>query len=363
MSTKEPAMKKLRTTNDFSSFHVENSHFESLPNEILLKIVDYLQVRGLLRCGQTCAKIRTVVQDESLWKKVNFSSESMVPTGLLQLILDHGCEYLNISQGYYCISDELLGQLTLNQDSKLKFLNLDLTFYFAVIRYRSLIFDPLLTSCHSLEKLQLTNLDLNSSLIKTICTQNSKTLKVLNLNWCTSPSSPYMQLSVVRPIIDECVGLNELIFCKTHLSEGSMDYLVKNITPKLSKLCLTNFVQDKHIEILVGRCTNLTELNLVHTGITTDSLNHIIENLQTTLEKLGLPGRFFWRPGEHFTKLFELKAMKKLTVLDLGSVLISGRDLQGKLESLTKQVPNAEIVHKAPTHGKQVVSGNFRCYE
>ena len=102
---------------------------------------------------------------------------------------------------------------------------------------------------------------------------------------------------------------------------------------------------------------------LVYTGITTDSLKHIIEKLQTTLEKLGLPGRFFYRPGEHFTKLFELKAMKKLTVLDLGSVLISGRDLKGKLESLTRQIPNAEIVHKAPTLRKQVLSGNYRCYK
>ena len=84
MSTKEPAKKKLKTTDDFSSFHVENSHFERLPNEILLKIVDYLQVRDLLRCGQTCRNIRTVVHDESLWKKVNFSSNSLVPTGLLQ---------------------------------------------------------------------------------------------------------------------------------------------------------------------------------------------------------------------------------------------------------------------------------------
>ena len=361
MSAKEPAKKKLKTTYDFSSFHVENSHFESLPNEMLLKIVDYLNIRDLLRCGQTCRKIRTVVHDESLWKKVNFSRGSLVPTGLLQSVLEHGCEYLNIS-------DQLVGHLTLNQDSKLKFLNLDLldSCYIDVIMYRSKIFAPLMTSCHSLEKLELTDFDINSCLIKSICTQNSKTLKVLKLNWGKSRSSstgPYMQLSVIQPIIDECVELEELIFCETGLSEESIDYLVKNITPKLSKLCLfTNLVQDKHIEVLVGRCTNLTELNLVYTGITSDSLKHIIEKLQTTLEKLSLPGRFLLRP-EHFTKLFELKAMKKLTVLDLSLVLMEIRDLVDKLESLRRQVPNAEILHKTPTLGKQVLSGNFRCYE
>ena len=63
-----------------------------------------------------------------------------------------------------------------------------------------------------------------------------------------------MQLSDIQPIIDECVELEELNFFQTQLSEGSIDYLVKNITPKLSKLYLfTNLVQDKHIEVLVGR--------------------------------------------------------------------------------------------------------------
>ena len=34
-----------------------------------------------------------------------------------QPILEHGCEHLNICQGY-CIRDQLVGHLTLNQDSK-----------------------------------------------------------------------------------------------------------------------------------------------------------------------------------------------------------------------------------------------------
>ena len=169
-----------------------------------------------------------------------------------------------------------------------------------------------------------------------------------------------MQLSDIQPIIDECVELEELNFFQTRLSEESIDYLVKNITPKLSKLYLfTNLVQDKHIEVLVGRCINLTELNIIRTGITTDSLNYIIEKLQSTLVKLGLPGRFS-RP-EHFTKLVELKAMKKLTILDLSPVSICDRDHIHK--SLRRQVPNVEIVNFGIILEKQDLSRNFRCYE
>ena len=108
MSTKELTKKQLEATSDLQ---VENCYFQNLPNEILLKIVDYLQIGDLLRCGQTCRKIRSVVYDKSLWKKVNFSSNSKVPAGLLQLVLDHGCEFLNIS-------NKLFGHLPLNQKSK-----------------------------------------------------------------------------------------------------------------------------------------------------------------------------------------------------------------------------------------------------
>ena len=374
MSAKEPVKKKLKTVYDFSKFQVENSHFEKLPNEILLKIVDYLHIGDLLRCGQACRKARTVVHDESLWKKVNFSSDSLVPTGLLRLILEHGCEYLNIG-------DQLFGDLTLNLGSKLKFLNLDLKHNYVDANE---LFDPLLSSCHSLEKLQLSHFYLHSSLISSICTQNSKTLKVLKLNSIGKSiqgmrgmpvSSPGLVfgLSIIQPIIDQCVELEELTFCQTRLSQGSIDYLVKNITPKVSKLCLcTNEdVKDEHIHTLVGRCTNLTELNVKNTSVTTDSLNYIIEKLQSTPEKLGLPGRFFLRPAD-FTKLFDLKAMKKLTVLDLHHEF-SDQDILDRLkyynlpiDNLMLQLSNVEIGHLWPVFEKKGLFGNmsnFRRYE
>ena len=299
-------------------------------------------------------------------KKVNFSCNSKVPAGLLQLVLDHGCEFLNIS-------NKLFGHLPLNQKSRLKFLMLDLSCYIDNIMYRSKIFDVLMSVCHSLEKLQLTNFELNSSLISNTCIQNSKTLKVLKLNLSLNHHLS-MKLKVIQPIIDQCVELEELNFCQTRLSQGSIDYLVKNITPTISKLCLcTNEdVRDEHIHTLVGRCANLTELNVKNTSITTDSLNYIIEELHSTLEKLGLPGRFFLRPA-NFTKLFDLKAMKKLTVLDLHQELISAQDFidcqnYSKLptESLRLQLSNVEIVHLWPSLVQKGLSGNmsnFRRYE
>jgi len=258
MSAKEPVKKKLKTTNDQG----KNSPFESLPNEILLKIVDYMHIKDLLRCGQTCRRIRAVVHDESLWKEINLSCHLLVPTGLLQWLLEHGCEYLNIS-------DQLFGHLNLDQHSKLKSLNLNLNRHYIDTNF---IFDPLMRSCHSLERLQLTHFDLNYSLMEMICTQNSKTLKVLKLISCHSKQSvfskysesSYLKLNDIQPILDECVELEEISFCQCRLKGESIDYLVKNITPKVSKISLCNNNPFRHVHALFGRSKNLFDVDLIH---------------------------------------------------------------------------------------------------
>ena len=72
-ATEDPFRKKLRTT---CSLEMSNHNFEDLPNEILSKILDYLNIRDLIRCGQTFRRLRFVVRNELLWKKVNLSNKS-----------------------------------------------------------------------------------------------------------------------------------------------------------------------------------------------------------------------------------------------------------------------------------------------
>ena len=129
--------------------------------------------------------------------------------------------------------------------------------------------------------------------------------------------------------------LEELSFYKTRLSEDSIDYLVKNVTPKLSKLSLYTIIRDaividKYIQVLVSRCTNLTELSLSGSGFTNNSVNYIIENLQSTLEKLCL-----FQTRVSVTKLFELKAMKKLTILDFYRVHDVWLSLPGSVKKVS----------------------------
>ena len=321
-AAEEPSMKKLKMT---SELETNNSNFEDLPNEIFSNILDYMSIRDLIRCGQTFRRLRFVVHDELLWKKVNLSNRTggtLVSAGLFKLILERGCEHLNVSS-------QIVGNLTINQFTKLKCLN---------IAWRYGIFDhthflrnaevlvKLLCNSNLLEKLELFYVNLDRLSLNN-CTWNFKNLKVLRLSYCSRGFEKIqpLKLNFIQPIVDHCSELEELSFYKTCLEEDSIDYLVKNITPKLSKLSLYTMVLytyisdptvcfDKYIQVLVSRCTNLTELSLSGSGFTNDSVKNIIENLHSTLEKLCLIGTRI-----RITKLFELKAMKKLIVLDFFS--------------------------------------------
>jgi hypothetical protein len=233
---------------------VNYSQLENLPNEILLKIVDYMnpKIKELLLFGQVSRRIRSIAHDHSLWQNVNLFPKRIVPTGLLQLILENGCKRINTCS-------QIVGTLTLNQESQLEFLN-------------SWNTDPrvltvLLTSCHSLEQLHLRNVILNHEMISSICYQNGHTLKVLKLAHCKNVSDNTMDNVWIRLVIDNCVQLSVLDLIDTQLSEESIEYMASNLTPTISKLWLSSGIKSRDkcmqmIKILENRCKNLTELKL-----------------------------------------------------------------------------------------------------
>ena len=311
-----PFKKKLRK-NELETNDSNFSNLRYLPNEILLKIFDHLHIGDLLRCAQTCRRLRLAVHDNFLWKKVNLSNRPIVPDKLIKWIFEHGCEYLSIS-------DQIAGHLMLNETTKLKCLNLARRQEKLANKKFSGTTDILLTllrSCTVLEELELYCVNFTGS--RTFSIQGVKTLKVLRLSYCKSggyKNRQPLELDFIKQMIDQCLELEELSLYKTFLSEDSIDYLVKNITPKVSKLslCTSHWdtkVFDKQIEVLVNRCNNLTELSLTGPGFTNDSVNFIIKNLHSTLLKLCLI-----KTSVSLMKLCELKAMKKLTVLDFYSM-------------------------------------------
>ena len=129
-----PSENKVDVTN------INISQLENLPNEILLKIFNYMnpKIKELILFGQVSRRVRLVAHDHSLWQNVNLFPKNTVPTGLIQLILEHGCKKLNTCS-------QISGTLMLNQESQLEFLN-------TAWNTDSRVITVLLGSCHNLEQ-------------------------------------------------------------------------------------------------------------------------------------------------------------------------------------------------------------------
>jgi hypothetical protein len=118
------------------------------------------------------------------------------------------------------------------------------------------------------------------------------------------------------------VKLEELTFCQTILTGLALKYMIKNISPKVSKISICNnlavrHIKGPHIHVLVGRCETVDLFRTV---------------------------------------------MNKLEVL---SPNIRNEDFEAELQNFRREVPKVEIVHIAPAYGplfKQGFSDNISSF-
>ena len=179
--------------------------FEEFPNELLLKILSFLEIADLIKCSLTSKRIRFICYDDSLWQKIDLSKKK-VTTDLIQKVIDNGCKYLNLNEA------KIVATIRLKNESQLT--DLDLSGCSAF----SHVFEELLGSCHYLQKLTFTQ-PLNFDTLSAVTTQNGKTLKVLNCWWEYKSglmnrisSAYYLGLPSIQSIIENCTELKELNF-------------------------------------------------------------------------------------------------------------------------------------------------------
>merc|ERR1712008_464400 len=163
-----------------------------------------------------------------------------------------------------------------------------------------------------------------------------------NQNQFSQQNDSTKQNQFFQQFIGNCDVLTELNLEEVHGTNDSIDYLVNNLTVNIQKLNLRGInIKDHQLKILVTRCNKLMELNLHYTKVSNESVNHILVYLQSTLEKLYIRRRRRKRNGDlnsclDLVKLFELKSMKKLKLLDL-----IGPN-QSEINILKKELPNIE---------------------
>ena len=141
---------------------------DELPDEVILKIVGFLDLKELLLCGQVSKRLQAIANDESLWLKVNLY-ERKVPYDFIEKAAGNGCQYLSL------VGCDIIGLTGKSESSfNLKYLNV----YGGCQGVQKLV-----QNCSSLQKLSLAWLELDSDDFQYIC-QSGQTLQVLDLDEC-----------------------------------------------------------------------------------------------------------------------------------------------------------------------------------
>ena len=318
---------------------------EDLPDEIILKILSYADVKDLISYGEVSKRTRNISQDSSLWVTANIKKK-IVKVKLLELILIKGCKILNI------YNSTIVGRLSSNLENQLTVLKFS-QFSWGFPR-RGLpdpvchkenidILERLLFSCSFLQSLEMRGLCITSKMAVSIC-KNGKTLQVLNLDnsFVHQSAYPFGANHILDRNIVPNGNLQAIIKCCQELKEVDLNYvngskglsgvdielLVNNINPNVEKLNLRHHdVEDDQVKILLSRCNKIKALGLEACRMTDSSLTYIRQYLNLTLEELSLvddagasagpgPGAAFGY-GITFSGFLELKSMPKLKILNL----------------------------------------------
>ena len=306
-------------------------YFEDLPDEILLKIVSFLNMKGVLQCGQVSKRLRAISNDQCLWLKLNLSGRE-VPYDFIEKAIQNGCEYLNLG---YCHVHR--GEKS-KMPWKLKYLEISQSGgYDGEGGYMGLMgLDPgVLENCNVLQKLAMDYLKLDSDEIQQIC-QNGETLRMLSLEGCSINYDQRTEL--IQKLFTECHQLTELNISNPsypvfRFEDPHVCALIDNLTPNILKLNLgyQEGVKDEHVNTLVCKCKKITELNLSGTSITNNSMESIIKHLNS-LEKLDVE-----HTNIDISTLLKLKSMTTLKILRCFS------QNTDKIKNLKLQLPQVSI--------------------
>ena len=236
-------------------------HFEGLPDEIILKILSLLGIKGVLQCGQVSKRLRAISNDQSLWMKLNLFDRE-VPYGFIEKAVKNGCEYLSL--GFSVVNGGKKSEVPW----KLKYLEISQS---GDIDWAVEVPEGVIENCHFLQKLAIDNLKLNSEDVEHIC-QNGETLEILSFEGCNIYWRNKTEL--IKKLFTKCQKLTELNVRQSFGSSCTFGYnmlddphicaLVDNLTPNILKLQLgfQDCVEDKHVNTLVSRCKKITELDL-----------------------------------------------------------------------------------------------------
>ena len=144
-------MKTWRNHYEFNQHKpVSAAKIEDLPNEILLMIFSYLNLRTLGKCAQLSYRFKSIAYYPTFWETVVVRNRK-IPAGFVKLAITLGCKHLHLEGCTIAVikdSDYVIHKLP--KDNQVKTLNL---------REYEASCDGLMIACRNLEKVSLSSLD------------------------------------------------------------------------------------------------------------------------------------------------------------------------------------------------------------
>lgn len=233
--------------------------WDSLPDELLLRIFHGLPLVDLLKVSQVCKRWHRLAFDESLWHSVDLTRKALLAPALSQ-VLTAGVVALRCPRT--CI-----GKPSLKNIRSLRVQHMDLSSCTVSVA----VLEDIIGRCFRLQDLSLEGLVLSDQVL--ICLAQNPELLRLNMSGCSGFSAHSL-----GEMLHHCTRLDELNLSWCEFTSDHVKAVVNNIPESVTQLNLSGYRQNLHIadvEVLVARCPHITNLDLSDSVLlTSDSFQH-----------------------------------------------------------------------------------------
>ncbi|XP_069370290.1 S-phase kinase-associated protein 2 isoform X2 [Paralichthys olivaceus] len=292
--------------------------WDSLPDELLLRVLVCLPLQDLLRVSTVCRRWHRLVLDESLWHSVDL--EGLTHMGAaLQQVLNTGVRRLRCPRSF-------VENLLFSTSSPLQLVQLDLSS--SIIPTSAL--ESVVCQCSTLEYLSLEGLRLSDAIINALA-MNVNLLQ-LNLSGCSGFSA-----AALADMFTSCCRIEQLNISWCEFSSDHVKSVVSNLSSSVTHLNISGYRESlslDDVKVLVGRCPHIQTLDLSDSTLLMADSFPVLAQLKNLLH-LSLSRCYHI----HLAALTDLgTTFPLLCLLD-----VFGLVHDGHLPSLKKELPRVSI--------------------
>lgn len=291
---------------------------------MVLHIFHFLPKRIMGTAALVCKRWYRLVQDESLWARMDLACRQLQP-GAIGQILSRQVMILRLAQAEINHPAILPGCRAYNEDFKSRLLLLDLS----MVNTTPDVLVEIFTCCRRLKKVSLEHVVTDEKVFSALSL--SKDLEIVNLAMVEG-----IDENGLKHLLGNCTNIRELNLGWTYLNAASIQYVCSHLPKCLDRLNISGcrkLLRDQHILQLVVCCPNLRELDLSDcTSLTSEAVGHI--TLLQELNFLALSRCY----QVSYNSLLQLKKIRSLMYLDVHGGYVDTTELRHIQENLGSHV-------------------------